>query len=241
MENYKYKETYYIRTNDLGFNRKITPMAIQTYLEEAATKHALAVGCGYDDSWSNGYFWVLRSIEYKIYRIPNEYQLVDVITYPVGLDRAKALRIYELYHNGELIGKAKGIWLMIDIKTRRPIVAEHYQTIIGKLDIPKDEMFKLPKIKMPKDMVFSYKKTIRQRDIDWNGHLNNVRYMDLIYNAIPYETLMEKSIKELQLDYLKESIYLSELKVYSKMVDQTIYIKGMIEEEVSFNAKIILE
>ena len=76
------------------------------------------------------------------------------------------------------------------------------------------------------------------RDIDWNGHLNNVRYMDIIYNAVPIDILKDNLITELQIDYLKECKLNDSIDIYYHKEDESIYIKGDNEGKTAFSSKL---
>ena len=230
MINKKYYEDFKIRTYDADFLQKLSPIALLSYLAEVATLHANELGLGYEESWNNDFFWILRSSKFDLYRVPKLFETVRVYTWPAGMHGLKSLRKFEIYVGEELIGKGYHYWLMMNHKLHKPIISEYFLDKIKNMEINTNDFFKLDKIKTPEIMDLMYNVTIRPKDIDWNMHVNNVRYSDIVYNAIPLEILKANDIVSLQIDYLKECKLEDNLDVYYKQVDNHIYIDGRIED-----------
>ncbi|MBI9009057.1 MAG: hypothetical protein JEZ05_03420 [Tenericutes bacterium] len=222
----KYKEKFKIRTYDAAYNRKASPVSILGFLEEVATNHAQKIGLGYHDSMNEGYFWVLRTSKFELTRLPELNEEVEVATWPAGLKGLKALRRFSLSIDGKEIGSGFHYWLMMDSKRMKPIIANNFIEVMKEMPIKEEDSFKLNKIRNPEDLTYSYKKTIMPRDIDWNMHVNNVRYADIIYNAIPIEVLNKHDILSLHIDYLKECKLEDELDIFYKKESNTIFVEG---------------
>ncbi len=239
MKILKYKESFKIRTYDASFNRKASPISILGFLEEVATNHAKNIGLGYQDSKNNGYYWILRSSKFELTRLPELNEVVDIYTWPAGLKGLKALRRFSVSINGEVIGSGYHYWLMMDILRKKPIIANNFTEIMEKMPIGEEDFFKLNKIRTPENMDYSYKKIVMPRDIDWNMHVNNVRYSDIVYNAIPIEVLKKHTILSFHIDYLKECKLDDQIEIFYKKEENTVYVEGKKDEISMF--KTVLE
>ncbi len=226
MKRLKYKEKFKIRTYDASFNRLASPVSILGFLEEVATNHAQKIGLGYQASHEEGYFWVLRSTKFDLNRLPELNEEIEVATWPAGLKGLKALRRFSLTSKGEVIGSGYHYWLMMDIKRTKPIIANNFTEVMKTMPITDADSFKLNKVRTPEELAFSYKKVIMPRDIDWNMHVNNVRYSDIVYNAIPIEVLNKHNILSFHIDYLKECKLNDELDIFYKLLDSNIFVEG---------------
>jgi acyl-ACP thioesterase len=239
MKTLKYNEKFKIRTYDASFNRMASPVSILGYLEEVATNHAQKIGLGYHDSKTEGYYWILRSSKFELTRLPELNEELTVYTWPAGLKGLKALRRFSLHVGEEEIGSGYHCWLMMSISRKKPIIARNFTEIMNEMPISDEDRFKLNKIQMPIDLEFSYKKVVMPRDIDWNMHVNNVRYADIVYNALPIEVHKEAKILSFHIDYLKECKLNDEIDIFYKREGNTAFIEGKKDSVSMF--KTILE
>lgn len=226
MKILKYKENFKIRTYDASFNRLASPVSILGFLEEVATNHAQSIGLGYIDSKKEGYYWILRSSKFELTRLPELNEEITVFTWPSGLKGLKALRRFSIFVGEEEIGFGYHCWLMMSIERKKPIIANNFTKVMEEMPIKDEDLFKLEKIRISEELQFSYKKVIMPRDIDWNMHVNNVRYADIVYNAIPIEVLKESKILSFHIDYLKECKLNDELDIFYKKDNFEVYVEG---------------
>jgi acyl-ACP thioesterase len=104
---------------------------------------------------------------------------------------------------GEVIVRSSSIWALIDNSTRRVIVD---RDVISKLPEEKyDDQLPLPeKISLPDDNRFIEKRTIHYSDLDFNSHMNNVRYVELVTDTHDSAFYKNHHIKSINLNYMKE-------------------------------------
>lgn len=235
----KYKEYFKIRTYHSDFLRRATPSSILSYMQEVATNHAESLGLGYHESNSAGYFWVLRSAKYEFTRSPMLKDELEVQTWPSGVDGLRALRRFDFFIDNDKIGQGYNYWLMIDTKTLKPVLSNYYLQQISNLSISEEDFFKLPKVPIEKDMTFVYDTTMQNSDLDWNQHVNNVRYGEMIFNTIPMTLLLNKSIQSLHVDYLKECKHSDCISMFMKMFDHKIVIEGRMDTTPMFRSEVI--
>lgn len=238
MSKGKFNEIHEIKTFDADFKRRATPTAILGYMQEIATNHAETLGLGYHESWDAGFIWILRSARYVLYRTPMYNELVTIATWPVGMDKLKALRRFSIKIGDDLIGEGFHYWLMLDKKRNRPVINEYYLERIKDIPLVIEDFYQIEKIETQIDMKKAYLKRIMNYDIDWNHHVNNVRYADIIFNAIPNELLKEKDIKSFQIDYLKELKLHDLVEVNYRIFENAVVIEGVLQGTCSFRSYI---
>ena len=216
-------------------------MSILKNMEVGATNHSDVLGTGFDDAINLGFFWILRSTKFVFNKTPQLHDEMEVTTWPAGIDGLRILRKYQYALNGEVIGEGYNTWVMFDINKRKLIVSNFYEDVIKAMPISKDDFFKLGKVLTPKDMILAYKKRIMNSDIDVNNHLNNVRYAEIIFNAIPHKTLQENDICEMQIDFMKECLLDDVIDIYIKQEENTIFVHGKNDGRVKFRSQIVLK
>ena len=75
-------------------------------------------------------------------------------------------------------------------------------------------------------------------DLDHNGHVNNIKYADMILNSINLNK--EDNIKSFEIDYIKELKQGSPITNYYKKENNIILVKGISNENIIYLAKIVL-
>ena len=93
---------------------------------------------------------------------------------------------------------------------------------------------KLNKLKIPEDMQLWGVRQIRFSDLDFNGHMSNSIYGNIIEDYLPYNyinnsNLIRKELYKLQINYVKESKLKDSMSVYGKELEQGFIMTGSVE------------
>ena len=222
----EHTEGFKITTHDVDFHNRVTPNTVLGFMEEVATNHGKEIGFGYEKSHEHGFFWMLRTVKYDFIYVPKLDDYIEMKTWIVGINGLKVLRRFEFKKNNQIIGQGYNYWLMADIRKRKPIIHNYVKTIINQLTILDKDMFKLNKVKIPNDMNFVYQKLVMNSDLDLNLHVNNAKYADVIFNALPIDLLDKQEILSFQIDYLKETKLNDKLDISINIEDNIIYVEG---------------
>ena len=114
---------------------------------------------------------------------------------------------------GERICEAMMNCVLIDVKTRTITNAAKYGLNLVDDDTPPMEVsIKRPRFVSGVDTGeraadFSFTKTVVCSDLDYNGHMNTARYVDLSEDLLGRDWLMTHEIKEISVRYEKETAY----------------------------------
>ena len=202
-----YKERYKVELEDIGRENKIDNKRIVTIMEDIAGSHSDKVGLGVSASAINKKAWVLLDWKIKILKRPAYNEYIDASTWSRKSDRLCAFRDFELYdQNGELCAIGTSRWLYMDLVRRRPIILDNKMNDIYGTETEKnvfDEEIKkieLPDLDNLPDNIMVTEKPylIQRRDIDINGHLHNVSYLEAALEAVPEDIYkrLDQSEKE---------------------------------------------
>ncbi|MBN2540612.1 MAG: hypothetical protein JXB08_03700 [Bacilli bacterium] len=241
MQNVKYKETFTIKTYEADFLQRAKPITILAYMQEVATNHASRLGFGYEDSYQNGFIWILRNSKYEFDRIPKLDEQLEVYTWPVGLDGLKALRRFEFKINGELVGHGYTHWLMLDLLKNKPIISEYFIRKMEALYMDQNDIFQLRKVPACSQGKRRKEIMIDHTFLDWNMHVNNIMYADLISSALTFEEVEQYDITSLQIEYLKECRQKDVLELYVESRKNHLIIEGRKDSEAMFRALLELK
>lgn len=177
-----FSDKYKLRQGDFDHNDNIKASAVLDLFQTVASIHAEQGGMGFEPMINRGIVWVVTKIKFDCYAklYANQTVIVETIPQPKGL--VDYTRDYYIYNeNGDLLIKGTSQWVLIDYNTRR--IVRPTMDFEGEFSTRKayDEK-KIEKISETREN-FCYEYKVRNIDLDHNGHLNNIRYADIIYNC----------------------------------------------------------
>jgi len=203
-----WKETYQIRSYEVDCHHRLSVLSIFNFMQEAASRHAEALGVSIQQLLSENYTWLLSRLKIKIASFPSWKDQIRVSTWPSGAQRLFALRDFELKNNNDqAVAAAVSAWLVLDVKKRRPVrigpFVERLRPLEGEHILP-DILDKLPGLEF---RTYEKRFVVRYRDLDINQHVNNVSFVEWLVESIPSGTLNASVLTELEINFLAEAFY----------------------------------
>lgn len=193
---------------DIGKNNLIKNRAILEMLENIGAYHSDLAGYGANDVPQTKLVWILLGWKLNVIKRPKYGQTIHVKTW--GRDMAKAItyRDFEIYDSkNNLCAIATSKWVLINSDSKK--LTRITEDIIEKYQVETKSVFEdreIEKIKIPKDVEYenciNYK--VSRRDIDINGHMHNLYYLDLAYEVLPEEVYKNRPYNNVQIQYIKE-------------------------------------
>jgi acyl-ACP thioesterase len=215
---YIWREGFRIRSHEVDAQGKASLTALCQFMQEAASNHAHHLQFGYADLAARGLLWVLARMLIRIDHYPVWKEQIEVHTWPSGLDRLFAQRDFEILdQRGEGIAVATSDWLILDARNRRPQRTEIF--FGGKIRLLPERRAleerpgRIPSIQTP-EAVRSF--PIRFSDLDMQGHVNHVKYIEWIVDSCPWEVHKSRRIISLEIHFLAESSQGDEVSVFTK-------------------------
>ena len=208
------KYTYNIKTNwhDTDANRCVRPSKIVEYMQEAANRQCECSGLPLE--WlrdEKGLAFILGALSLNIYTPLHAYEDIEVHTWCKEAKGYIFNRYFDITRHGEVIAEASSTWVLIDIESKSMVRASAYDFFDGCFyyDDPVDPEKLLPKARIAKDadMCKVGERRISYSDIDYNMHMNNTHYPDMICDFIceMTDTDTAYTVSQMSLSYLKES------------------------------------
>lgn len=232
-----FTKNYVISNNDVDSNFELKVSAIFRLFQDVAM---LATKDSKVDSMSlsqRNIDWVITRMMVDIKRLPKCDEQICVFTYP-GKDMAMLYPRYFFITDakGEIIIRSSSIWCLIDNDTRKVIVDKE---VINKLPEETHES-QLPfpeKISLPMNQRFLERRVIHYSDLDFNTHMNNVRYIELLMDTHDSKFHKEHQVKSISLNYLKEIKEKEAVDISSNASNPEI-ISVSVEGELAFLGKV---
>jgi len=224
-------------------HQRLKPSAFMDLAQEMAYLAAEAMHFGYDELGAEGKAWVLSRFHYRFDDVPYWREKLEIQTWHKGPSGPFYLRDFALTSpDGRRRVSGTSSWIILDVASRRMCRTSEVTEMIPESTICHDNAIVEPaeKVQMPKGAVPEFIKThkIGYSDIDLLGHTNNARYVILAMDCIPYETVSEKPIKDLRINFNHETKEGESLQLYHACEGLTHYVEGKVDDSQAFIVKI---
>ena len=218
-----WQDVYPIHAYQVDVERRLTAPMLCRVMEESAWRHAEHLELGFSHLQEKGLVWVLARLYLRIDAYPLWGDQLHVHTFPSGSDRLFCYRDFQLSdQTGKTIGEAGTSWFVIDTVARKPQSTRSYMTLESHDDLVQKHLGQLKKLPAAGGQDHSDTIRVRYQDIDINGHVNNVRYLDWMLDSFPLHFHQQHRLRELQINFLAESFYEDALQVvYEQLNDRT--------------------
>ncbi|MGD9302303.1 MAG: thioesterase [Desulfobacterales bacterium] len=203
-----WKEAYQIRSYEVDCHHSLSVLSIFNFMQEAASRHAEALGVSIQQLLSENFTWLLSRLKIKIVSLPDWREQIQISTWPSGVQRLFALRDFEIRDtNNQIVADAISAWLVLDVQKRRPVrigpFVERLKPLEGDHILP-DNLDKLPGLEF---RTHQKQFTVRYRDLDINQHVNNASFVEWLVESIPVKVLNTSVLSELEINFLAEAFY----------------------------------
>ena len=202
-----WQEACQIRSYEVDCHHRLSVLAIFNFMQEAASRHAQALGVSIQQLLAENYTWLLSRLKIKIASFPGWQDRINIRTWPSGAQRLFALRDFELQDNKQTFAAAVSAWLVLDVEKRRPArigpFVDRLKPLEGEHILP-DTLDKLPGLEFrthEKEFV------VRYRDLDINQHVNNASFVEWLVESIPIRVLNTSVLAELEINFLAEAFF----------------------------------
>ena len=197
-----YKEENVLRAAECDLSSQWKPSAILENMQEMAGKHAELLGVGRNALMQQGMVWVLTRVEVEMDRYPRHTDTVATEPFPMPVRRWFFPR-YFIFRDeqGQEIGRAGSLWVLLDVNTRKMARPDTVARLMP------DNSDLLAPLGLPAT-VAEVSGTLQTgvlcpqyTDLDMNGHVNNVKYMDWCCNALGIDTMRGKCLRRFDVNY----------------------------------------
>lgn len=206
---------FQIKSYDSDQNGNLTLHALFHFLQECAWDNARLNNFGYEYLNSQNAFWVLSRVIVQMDKYPKWKDEIEIKTWPKGKDGFFALRDFEVYLNGKVIGKVASSWLILDQKSRRPRKLDDFNFVHENF-IQESVLERKPdKIIFKGELTEKDNRKVYSSDLDVNKHVNNATYVRWILDS--YYSDNRKLISEFEINFISELMLNDRFNVYSFM------------------------
>ena len=215
-----------VRTYECGPDGAASMASVCNYLQEAASLNAETLAFSKSDFEAAGenISWVLTRLKVRMTRFPRWGETVSILTFPRGGRRIVAYRDFVLTGaDGAELGRATSEWMLIDLASRKIVAIP--DGVFAAANTVREPVFgeepfaKLRwdcKAESPDALAFR----ARRGDIDLNGHVNNVHYVEWLMEGRPDAA---GPCHEIDIVFKSETLAGEEVRVESVETEPGVY------------------
>ena len=214
---------YKVAPKQVDFTRRLSVSSTFDIILGAAGDDAHSRGFGVDALAQNNYGWVLSRICFELDYLPQEYSEFTLYTWISDYNRLSSTRNFELVDaEGREFGRAVSQWCMLEFSTRMPAdmnaMAKAHEGNMVDAPSPCERPRRLAAL--DGEPVLQHRVTYS--DIDFNRHMNTMRYIDIIFDTMPIEMLEKLDKLRMDINFMREARYGDELSLLCEERDNNM-------------------
>lgn len=234
--------TYPVRYSEMDYNKVLKPSAFLNDLQDLATVAADRAGFGYNEVTANNCGWFLLKYHMEFDNYPKDIENITVKTEARGYNKLFAHRDFEIYSNGEMLGRVLSYWSLFDFEKQTLISPNSVFDFMPKVEKREDDL-SFAKVYPVERVDYTSDFKVRFDDIDVNHHANNVNYIIWAFESLPREFRDNHKLKTLDMVFKKQikygNVVLSEAQVDGNLVRVSVKNKADNEELCVLEAEFV--
>jgi len=222
---------YTVQTYDIDKRRRMTVAALVKQMQEAAMQNVIEMKVSVWDMETEHISWVLLRKNLRIGRLPMIGEKIKIHTCPSGFERVFTFRDYKIFNEaGEMIAHSSSSWLLLDTDTRRMSKIPAHILEFEKSMLPAELCLPRPNLKLPvlNRVDITQKFRVGWHDLDFNGHLNNVFYLQWMLETVPDAVINEGTLKEFDIQYKVEGQWKGLIVAETQKLDDKNYLHRLV-------------
>ena len=210
----------------VDYTGHLTIGVLGNHLLNVAGFHSHDRGFGIDRLNKEHHTWVLSRLALEMLTdLPFQYEPFTIETWVENVYRLFTDRNFAvLDKDGKPVAYARSVWAMINTETRKPVdlMAVHDGDIAGYIcdrecPIEKPSRIKVSSQEPVEELLVKYS------DMDINGHVNSIRYIEHILDLFPVDAFREQRVRRFEMAYVAETMSTDSMTFYMDKVDNGHY------------------
>lgn len=203
-----WKDVYPVRSYDVDARGRLSVISICNFLQDAAGCHAHALGVSIDQLHPLHLTWVLVRMRIELFHPLAWRDRLQIRTWPSHQERLISQRDFLLSDGeGREVGRCVTSWVLMDLQRWRPQRLKALPKPLPTPDRPRVLTTMPAKLDAPQTLAHAQTFRVGDRDLDRNGHVNNVRYVEWALETLPAHVLNTCGLDTLDINFTGEAFH----------------------------------
>jgi len=235
-----FQENHTTRWHDTDAFRRVTLTQMLVYMQEASNHHMESVGMPLDTLRDEkGLAFILSKMRIAVYEPLYAFEDITVQTWTCPSRAFSTERFYRIKRGDVIIADAASTWALVDIENKTPVTQAQSGLVFEDEEMPTLDVplrFKLPK---DAELYSLGKRRIAYSDLDYNMHMNNTKYANMLCDFMPIDEVGK--IKGMLLCYVREAAFGDEIEVLCAKVGNDRFFRTVNSKgEICLEAQVVL-
>ena len=164
-------------------------------------------GFGVEALQGHSFTWVLSRLAVEISTQPRQYTDIEIDTWVNEFNRLSSTRNFKMRIGDEVIAAGVSQWCMLNMETRQAVDMTLLKDIYERAMVAEASPIAAPARLRDVEPQISVSRPVVYSDIDFNRHVNTLRYIDLIFDTLPLELIEKNAGMRLDINFIAEALY----------------------------------
>lgn len=219
--------------------RRIKLSGIMHHAQQMGSDHLATKHVDYRQMYADGMVFVVNKMKITVNRRPEFQERLLLTTIPKEPKGVQFIRdtLFETL-DGERLVEVSISWALINPETRRILRPSAFDRYGFRFNPNDGETVTGYKLRQPEGIHIIHHRQVRYSDLDYNGHVNNSVYADMVCDMLPIDQVGEREIAGFGIIYHKEAKFGQVLDVTAVPVGNSWYFGGKCLDARCFEAEI---
>ncbi len=219
----KYQTIYPITAAQIDASYRLTIDGVLTFYENTVARYFTLLGLAAFDLQKEDKTWVITEINIEQPEPPAMWS--EDVEMTVWISEMTPLRVWVEFvarevHSGKVSAKGNGCWSLISMSERKLVPCGGLITESECVEeFAAGPHRRRGVVKHSEELIATLKHTVNRIDLDFNGHTNNRRYVQMALSCFEESYLSEQRPDFLNIRFIRESLIGDEIKTLSHPTD----------------------
>ena len=196
-----------IQPENVDFTLRASVASIISYMLNVAGTDAHRKGFGVEALQGHSFTWVLSRLAVDINTQPRQYSNIEIDTWVNEFNRLSSTRNFKMRIGEDVIAAGVSQWCMLNMETRQAVDMTQLKDIYERAMVAEPSPITAPARLRDIEPQASVSRPVVYSDIDFNRHVNTLRYIDLIFDSLPIELIEKNNGMRLDINFIAEALY----------------------------------
>lgn len=215
----RYQETFTVPFDMVDVKQELKIPSFLAYCLALSGRQSELLGRGDKDIFEQyGLVWVVTDYEVELTCLPHYQETITIETEAISYNKFFCYRTFHIYDTvGNLLIKILAHFVLIDFETRK--ISPVPEELIAPYQAERVKKVARASKYGTMEEAAEHVREVRYFDIDLNGHVNNSKYLEWMYESLDYDFLATHRPSYFQIKYIKE------------VAPETVVMTKVVQEE----------